>query len=68
MHIFDQFEQAAKTIYTQAADDERIVHNPGPDRLRRISLQEPDVFETVYGNLVAITEPTSRAKPFTRNN
>ncbi|WP_243367411.1 phosphoenolpyruvate carboxykinase (ATP) [Fundidesulfovibrio soli] len=68
MHIFDQFEQAARTIYTQAADDERIVHNPGPDRLRRISLQEPDVFETVYGNLVAITEPTSRAKPFTRNN
>ncbi len=68
MHMFELFDKAATEIYLDAADDERIIHNPGPDRLRRISLQEPDVRETRYGNLVAFTEPTSRAKPFTHNN
>jgi len=68
MPIFEEFDTAAKSIYAQAVEDERLIQNPGPERLRRICLEEPDVRETIYGSVVAFTEPTSRAKPFTKNN
>ncbi|MFZ5427313.1 MAG: phosphoenolpyruvate carboxykinase (ATP) [Thermodesulfobacteriota bacterium] len=68
MPIFEEFDIAARNIYNLAVDEERIIHNPGPDRLRRICLEEPEVRETCYGNLVARTEPTSRAKVFSKNS
>ncbi len=68
MHMFQEFQMVAKNIYLQAVEEERLVQNPGAERLRRISLQEPEVRETIYGNLVVNTEPASRAKPFTTNN
>lgn len=68
MPIFEEFDIAVRGIYTQAVDEERVIQNPGPERLKRICLEEPDVHETIYGNVVAFTEPMSRAKPFTKNS
>ncbi|GAB6035719.1 hypothetical protein JCM15519_02780 [Fundidesulfovibrio butyratiphilus] len=68
MNMFDQFVSAANSIFKSAIDDERMFQNPNPERLRKMTLEEPGVRETVYGNLVVPTEPTSRAKPFTKNN
>lgn len=68
MSLFDEFDIAAKLIYRQAVDEERLIQNPGQDRLKRISLEEPEVCETLYGSIVAATEPMSRAKPFTKNS
>jgi len=68
MTIFSEFDLAAKAIYQQAVDEERLIQNPGAQRLKRISLEEPEVVETLYGSIAAQTEPASRAKPHTRNN
>lgn len=68
MPIFEEFDIAARNIYRQAVDDERIIHNPSPERLRRICLEAPEVRETRYGNIVARTEPAERARGFTTNS
>lgn len=68
MAFFEEFDIALKQIYSQAVDEERIIQNPGADRLRRICLEEPEVRQTSYGSIVANTEPMSRAKPFTTNS
>jgi phosphoenolpyruvate carboxykinase (ATP) len=68
MPIFEEFDIAVRQIYKQAVEEERLIHNPRSERLRRICLEEPDVRETAYGSVVAFTEPMSRAKPFTLNN
>ena len=68
MPIFEEFDIAARNIYRQAVDEERIIHNPGPERLRRISLEAPEVRESRYGNIVARTEPTARARAFTKTS
>ncbi|WP_243359588.1 phosphoenolpyruvate carboxykinase [Fundidesulfovibrio terrae] len=68
MAFFDEFDIAIKQLYANAVDEERLIQNPGPERLRRICLEEPEVRETSYGSIVANTEPMSRAKPFTKNN
>lgn len=68
MAFFEEFDIAVKLIYSQAVEEERLIHNPKAERLRRICLEEPEVRETSYGSINADTEPMSRATPFTRNS
>ena len=44
------------------------MHDPSDEELVLIVEKEPEVRRTVYGNLVAESEPTSRAAMFTQNS
>lgn len=66
--MFDEFLQAARTIFEQAQADGRLIRNPDAARLRTLALEEPEVRETRYGSLEVDSEPTSRAAMFTKNN
>lgn len=66
--MFEQFLQAVRLIFDSAQKEGRLVYNPDDDRLRAMVEREPGVVETKYGNLVAESEPMSRAAMFTRNN
>ena len=45
-----------------------MICNPDDDWLRRLSLEEEGTRKTKYGNVVADSEPMSRAAMFTKNN
>jgi phosphoenolpyruvate carboxykinase (ATP) len=45
-----------------------MTRNPDEARLRALAVEEPDVRETKYGSLVALSEPTSRSAALTKNN
>ncbi len=66
--MIDEFQQTARKIYEDARKDGRLTHNPSRDLLRNLALEEPGVKETRYGNIMANSEPTSRAAMFTKNN
>jgi len=66
--MFEQFQQTAKTVFENARKDGRLIYNPDGAQLRAMTAEEPDVRETGYGNLVAESEPMSRAAMFTQNN
>jgi len=66
--MFDEFLQAARTVFESAQKDGRLIRNPDAARLRALALEEPKVRETKYGNIAAESEPMSRAAMFTRNN
>lgn len=68
MHTFKEFEKAAAAIYAQAVEEERIIHNPGPELLRRLALEAPGARETAHGSLAGRTEPACPALEATRNN
>jgi phosphoenolpyruvate carboxykinase (ATP) len=70
MSTFDleQFAQAADRIRKKALGENRLVSNPPDDELRAIVENEPGVRKTKFGNLVAESEPTSRAASFTTNS
>ena len=62
------FCQTANRIREKALVEGRIVENPSDEELRRILRNEPGIRETVYGNFVADSEPTSRSAMFTKNS
>ena len=66
--MFDQFRQTARDIFEEAQRDGRLIRNPDDERLRALAMEEPEVRTTKYDNIVAESEPMSRAAMFTRNN
>ena len=66
--MFDEFQQAARTVFESAQEEGRLIYNPDDNWLRKLSLEEPEARKTKYGNVVAESEPMSRAAMFTRNN
>jgi len=66
--MFEAFHQAAKGILDDAQKAGRLIRNPDEGQLRALAMEEPEVRETKYGNIVAESEPMSRAAMFTRNS
>ncbi|OHB68348.1 MAG: hypothetical protein A2V70_06755 [Planctomycetes bacterium RBG_13_63_9] len=66
--MFGEFRQTVREIFESAEKDGRLIRNPDDDRLRALALEEPEVRATKYDNLVAESEPMSRAAKFTQNN
>ena len=66
--MFEEFSQTATHIFEDAQHDGRMTRNPDEARLRALSLQEPEVRETKFGSLMALSEPTSRSAALTKNN
>ena len=66
--MFDEFQQAAKTIFENAQQRGMLIRNPDSERLRTLALEEPEVKQTKYGSLLADSEPMSRAAKLTANN
>ncbi len=64
----EQFARTAGRIRAKAIEEGRLLHNPPDGELRPIVEKEPEVRRTIYGSLVAESEPTSRAAMFTRNS
>jgi len=64
----DQFAQTVGRIRAKAIEEGRLRHNLSDEELRPIVEKEPEVKKTVYGNLVAESEPMSRAAVFTKNS
>ena len=64
----EEFAQTAERIRRKAIEEGRLLHNPPDEELETIAEKEPEVRRTVYGNLVAESEPTSRAAMFTQNS
>lgn len=70
MSKFD-LEECAKTaerIRKKAIDEGRWIDNPSEEEMRRLVAEEPGIKQSVYGNFVAESEPTSRAAMFTENS
>jgi hypothetical protein len=66
--MFEEFQQTARTIFECAQKRGALTRNPDAARLRQMALAEPEVRQSKYGNIVADSEPTSRAARFTQNN
>ena len=66
--MFDDFLRTARQITELARDDGRLIADASNSELRRLALEEPGTVETVYGNVVAYSEPMSRAAMFTKNS
>jgi len=62
------FAKTAERIRERALEEERLIDNPSDEVLRSIVEREPEVKKTIYENLVAYSEPTSRAANFTENS
>jgi phosphoenolpyruvate carboxykinase (ATP) len=66
--MFSEFHQTAREIYEAARNEGRLICNPDSDRLRGLTLEEPGVRQTKYGNITVQSEPMSRAAMKTKNN
>ena len=66
--MFEAFLQTARTIFETAQRENRLIRDPDDDQLRALSLEEPGIRVTKYDNLMADSEPMSRAAMFTKNN
>jgi phosphoenolpyruvate carboxykinase (ATP) len=64
----EQFAATANRIWQKAQAENRLTHNPSEEELRRLVKKQPGVRETMYGNFVAQSEPTSRSAMFTKNS
>jgi phosphoenolpyruvate carboxykinase (ATP) len=64
----EEFARTVDRIRRKAIRENRLLDNPSDEELRRLMEKEPGVRKTIYGNLVAESEPTSRAAPFTQNS
>jgi len=63
-----QFADTINKIRTKAIEENRLLHNPSDKEILPLVEKEPEIRRTVYGNLVASSEPMSRAAMFTRNS
>jgi len=66
--MFELFLQTVQDIFESARKEGRLIYNPNEDELRSLAEAEPGMVVSKYGNLVAESEPMSRAAMFTRNN
>jgi len=60
------FETTANNIREKAIKENRLLHNPSDATIRDLVLKEKDVRVTKYGNIVAMSEPSSRSEMFTK--
>ena len=51
--MFEEFQQTARTIFESAQKHGSLTRNPDGARLRQMALEEPEVRQTKYGNIVA---------------
>ena len=63
-----EFPRTLERIRASAQEEGRLLHNPPDEELERLAEKEPEVRRTMYGSLVARSEPTSRAAMFTKNS
>jgi len=70
MSDFDlqKFAFCSTRIRKKALEENRLLDNPSISKLRNITENQPEVVKTKYGNIVAKSEPTSRAAQFTKNS
>lgn len=66
--MFKEFQETVEKIYRKALKEGRIFSNPSDSGLRRLAENEKGIIRTAYGNLVAQSEPTSRAAMLTKNS
>jgi len=66
--VLEKFVETADRIRGKALKENRLLDNPSDSELRKLVAREPEVKQTVYGNFVAESEPTSRAQMFTKNS
>jgi phosphoenolpyruvate carboxykinase (ATP) len=64
----EEFPRTVEWIRQKAAREGRLLDNPSDDELRPIVEKEPGLKTTKYGNMVAQSEPMSRAAAFTQNS
>lgn len=64
----EEFARTADRIREKAIKENRLLDNPSDEELRALVEKEPGIKKTIYDNLVAESEPTSRAAPFTKNS
>jgi phosphoenolpyruvate carboxykinase (ATP) len=64
----EQFIQTADRVREKAIEEDRLTDNPSATELRQLVAKEPGVRQTIYGNFVAESEPTSRSAMFTKNS
>ncbi len=64
----EQFSQTADRVREKAIEEGRLADNPADAELRLLVAKEPGVRQTIYGNFVAESEPTSRSAMFTKNS
>ncbi len=64
----EQFIQTADRVREKAMEEGRLTDNPSATELRQLVAKEPGVRQTIYGNFVAESEPTSRSAMFTKNS
>lgn len=62
------FYQTANRIRELALAEKRLTENPSEEILRSILAKAPGIRQTIYGNFVAESEPTSRSAMFTKNS
>ncbi len=62
------FARTVERIRQKALEEGRLRHNPDDQELEALTTREARVRRTRYGNLVAESEPMSRAAMFTRNS
>jgi phosphoenolpyruvate carboxykinase (ATP) len=62
------FALTLSRIREKAVAEGRLINNPGAGELRSIVEKEPGVRETIYGNFVVESDPSSRAAMFTENS
>ena len=64
----EEFALTVERILAKAAAEGRLLDNPSDQELQAMAEREPVVRKTIYGNLVAQSEPMSRAAMFTQNS
>jgi phosphoenolpyruvate carboxykinase (ATP) len=64
----EEFALTVERVLAKAAAEGRLLDNPSDQELEAIAEREPAVRRTIYGNLVAQSEPMSRAAMFTQNS
>jgi phosphoenolpyruvate carboxykinase (ATP) len=64
----EEFALTVERILAKGAAEGRLLDNPSDHELEAMAEREPVVKKTIYGNLVAQSEPMSRAAMFTQNS
>lgn len=64
----EEFARTADRVRKKAKEENRLIENPSDNELKALCKKEVGVKTTRYGNLVAESEPSSRAAMFTKNS
>ncbi len=64
----DAFNRAARQIYAEALQSQRLIKGRSLEELKQIALRQEGVIQTQFGSVAADSEPMSRSAPHTRNS